>query len=79
MLFASCAFGPHLQTLVSPNPQARLLCLSLGEAFCPADLAGQEAAAALLRDGARWAGDAKLMALAAELVSEALVSTEDEQ
>lgn len=58
---------------------ARLLCVSLGEAFCPADAAGQQAAATLLRDAPRWAGDAKLMTLAAELISEALVSTEDEQ
>lgn len=105
-------------------PQARLLCLSLGEAFCADDAEGQEAAAALLRDTSRWAADDRLQvgwgggsgwrcrrtawcvvgpspsrhapqvypqhetplrptlcvlqALAAELVSEALVSTEDE-
>jgi hypothetical protein len=57
---------------------ARLLCLALGQAFCAADAEGQAAAAALLRDGSRWAADDKLMAVAAELVSEALASTEDE-
>lgn len=40
--------------------QARLLCLSLGEAFCAHDAAGQEAAAELLRDASRWAADDRL-------------------
>lgn len=40
--------------------QARLLCLSLGEAFCAADGAGQAAAAELLRDATRWAADDRL-------------------
>lgn len=61
-----------------PPCQARLLCLALGETFCAADTEGQAAAAALLRDAIRWAADDSLQALAAELVSEALVSTEDE-
>lgn len=75
-----CALSARVFTCCSPStPQARLLCVSLGEAFCPADAAGQQAAATLLRDAPRWAGDAKLMTLAAELISEALVSTEDEQ
>ncbi|KAL4458781.1 hypothetical protein ABPG75_013646 [Micractinium tetrahymenae] len=67
-----------LAMLFNVTAVARLLCISLGEAFCPADTAGQEAAAALLRDASRWAGDDKLMAAAAELISKALVSTEDE-
>jgi len=41
-------------------PQARLLCLSLGEAFCADDAEGQEAAAELLRDTSRWAADDRL-------------------
>lgn len=67
-----------LAMLFNVTSVARLLCLSLGEAFCADDAEGQEAAAALLRDTSRWAADDRLQALAAELVSEALVSTEDE-
>jgi hypothetical protein len=51
--------------------QARLLCLSLGECFCPTDREGQAAARKLLSDAPR--GD-KLQALAAELVEAALAS-----
>lgn len=71
---------PHMPSRqMPPILQARLLCVSLGEAFCPTDAAGQQAAAALLRDSPRWAGDDKLAAMAAELMSEALVCPDDEQ
>ncbi|KAL4435890.1 hypothetical protein ABPG77_000652 [Micractinium sp. CCAP 211/92] len=68
-----------LAMLFNVTSVARLLCVSLGEAFCPTDAAGQQAAAALLRDSPRWAGDDKLAAMAAELMSEALVCPDDEQ
>lgn len=67
-----------LAMLFNVTSVARLLCLSLGETFCAADVEGQAAAAALLRDSTRWAADDRLMAIASELVSEALVSVDEE-
>ena len=72
-----------LASLKQPRPLlhpqvARLLCVALGETFCSTDAGGQAAAAALLRDAARWAADDRLLAIASELVSEALVSADDE-
>ena len=69
---------PQLPHAPSPPSQLRLLCLALGESFCAGDTEGQAAAARLLRDDAAWAADASRMRLAAELVSEALITTEDE-
>lgn len=69
---------PTCRAVLCRAVQARLLCIALGEAFCPADREGQAAAAALLRDASKRAGDSKLQALAAELISQALASTEDE-
>lgn len=66
-----------LAMLFNATSVARLLCLSLGAAFCAGDSEGQAAAAALLRYPARWAADDQLLALASELLSEALVSAEE--
>lgn len=49
-----------LGLLFNATAVARLLCLSLGEAFCADDTPGQAAAAELLRDASRWAADDKL-------------------
>lgn len=50
----------HCRCRCDSLPQARLLCLSLGEAFCADDAAGQQAAAELLRDTSCWAADDRL-------------------
>ena len=67
-----------LAMLFNATSVARLLCPALGAAFCAGDGEGQAAAAALLKDPARWAADDRLVALASELLSEALTSVDDE-